>query len=58
MTKRTFKRIQMLYQDGISSEIALTMIISLSKTATEAAQRILEFEFIVKEVKKDDLNPS
>jgi len=42
MNKRTFKRIQMLHEEGVGFETCLTMIISLCKTASEASNKIVK----------------
>ena len=43
INSKTFKRIRSLHRDGVSLELTLTMIISLSETPAEAAKTIVEF---------------
>ena len=42
INSKTFKRIRSLHRDGVSLELTLTMIISLSETPAEASKRIIE----------------
>ena len=41
MTKRTFKRIQMLHEEGTGLKQSITIIISLSDSNDEAAENII-----------------
>jgi hypothetical protein len=43
INRKTFNRIKGLLKDGISIELALTMIITLSDSPAEAAKTIIEF---------------
>jgi hypothetical protein len=43
INRKTFNRIKGLLKDGISIELALTMIITLSDSPAEAARTIIEF---------------
>jgi len=43
INRKTFNRIKGLFKDGISIELVLTMIITLSETPAEAAKTIVEF---------------
>ena len=43
MNKRTLNKIISLHKDGISFELAASMIIDLSKTSNEAADWIAQF---------------
>ena len=43
MNKRTFKRIQRMYEDGISLQSAILAIIDICENTPEAAIRVIEF---------------
>lgn len=43
INSKTFRQIKSLHRNGVSLELTLTMIISLSDSPNEAAKKIVEF---------------